>query len=203
MLRGTLASSCACHQSMALVLKLMSSVAGALQQSRVGTTSVGFSISEVQPRSRPLAITRLPHHSWDPIIGSSSSQQLKAIELVPAMSSIKGSEREVDPLIPSYGASKTSVVGDRHNPASPEDTAALRRKIDLFILAPLALLYLICYLDRSNLANAKTEISKSLSLSTEQYSLASSLFQVSLRVSAKVCGVWPSFDCFPGRLHRV
>lgn len=108
--------------------------------------------------------------------------------LLPHMPGTKAvSEREVDPLISSDGAVKGIL-----EVATPAATAALVKRLDLFILAPLALLYLICYLDRSNLANAKTEISASLSLSTEQYSLASSLFQVSLwclavAPSLKVC----------------
>lgn len=55
---------------------------------------------------------------------------------------------------------------------------ALARRFDLRVLAPLTVLYFICYLDRANLANAKTEISKALSLSTAEYGLASSIFQV-------------------------
>ena len=40
------------------------------------------------------------------------------------------------------------------------------------------MLYFLCYLDRSNLANAKTPISNALSLSTSQYGFASSIFQL-------------------------
>ena len=57
-------------------------------------------------------------------------------------------------------------------------SSALARRFDARILAPLTILYLLCYLDRSNLANAKTPISAALSLSTSQYALASSIFQV-------------------------
>ena len=57
-------------------------------------------------------------------------------------------------------------------------TRALVWRLDVFILLPLAFLYLICYLDRSSLANAKSDIKASLSLTTEQYGLASSFFQI-------------------------
>jgi sugar phosphate permease len=57
-------------------------------------------------------------------------------------------------------------------------SARLARRFDARILAPLTFLYFICYLDRANLANAKAPISAALSLSTAQYGLASSIFQV-------------------------
>ncbi len=62
-----------------------------------------------------------------------------------------------------------------------EEAAAKRvvRKIDLFLLPVLSFLYLLNYLDRSNLANVNHEISGDLSISKAQFGFASSVFQIS------------------------
>ena len=58
----------------------------------------------------------------------------------------------------------------------------LKARYDKRLLLPLTCLYFLCYMDRANLANAKTDISDALSLSTSQYGLASSIFQVGYMV---------------------
>ena len=91
-----------------------------------------------------------------------------------------------------------AVAGEEENPSAAGDGAAaaaslsaqsaarvsgaasasLARRLDCRLLLPLTVLYFICYLDRANLANAKADISVALALSTAQYGLASSIFQV-------------------------
>lgn len=61
---------------------------------------------------------------------------------------------------------------------SGPSSSALARRFDLYLLAPLTFLYFICYLDRSNLANAKAPVQAALQLTDTQYALASSIFQV-------------------------
>ncbi|KAF2821223.1 MFS transporter-like protein, partial [Ophiobolus disseminans] len=62
---------------------------------------------------------------------------------------------------------------------SPEEKK-LVRKIDLYLMPTIWILYLLAYMDRSNIGNAKIAgMEEALNLSDTQYSLAINLFQVS------------------------
>ncbi|KXJ89225.1 major facilitator superfamily domain-containing protein [Microdochium bolleyi] len=69
------------------------------------------------------------------------------------------------------------------NPPFVENTAAekkLVRKIDLYLMPSIWLLYLLAYMDRSNIGNAKVAgMDRDLGMSDTDYSLAINLFQVS------------------------
>lgn len=72
-----------------------------------------------------------------------------------------------------------SHIGSAGSTKSPEEKA-LVRKIDLFLMPTIWLLYLLAYMDRSNIGNAKIAgMEDDLSLTDSQYSLAINMFQVS------------------------
>lgn len=57
------------------------------------------------------------------------------------------------------------------------DEAAVLRKVDLHVLPVVSVLYLLAYLDRGNIGNAKIEnLPQSLDLSTTQYNLCLTIF---------------------------
>ena len=62
---------------------------------------------------------------------------------------------------------------------TPKEESHLVRKIDLLLLPPLSLLYLLSFLDRSNIANARVDgLTTDLHLNSSQYSTALTLFFV-------------------------
>ena len=65
-----------------------------------------------------------------------------------------------------------------NEPLDAASSARLARRLDARVLLPLFTCYLLCYLDRSNLANAKADVSRALALDTAQYAFASSCFQI-------------------------
>jgi MFS family permease len=66
----------------------------------------------------------------------------------------------------------------RWSKKSPEEKK-LVRKIDLFLMPTIWVLYLLSYMDRTNIGNAKTAgMAKDLALTDSQYSLAVTTFQI-------------------------
>ena len=61
---------------------------------------------------------------------------------------------------------------------SHEVAKILGWKINVFILLPMVVLYVACLLDRSILANARTSIKSPFTLTSSQYGVASSVFNV-------------------------
>lgn len=93
----------------------------------------------------------------------------------------------------SPGGAQTSPAAPSHDIESPskptsasvplsytsKEESHLVRKIDLLLLPPLSLLYLLSFLDRSNIANARVDgLTTDLHLSSSQYSTALTLFFV-------------------------
>eukprot|EP00047_Mylnosiga_fluctuans_P021006 m.99202 g.99202 ORF g.99202 m.99202 type:complete len:486 (-) comp8713_c0_seq2:1786-3243(-) len=87
--------------------------------------------------------------------------------------------------------SKESSFGGPPAPAEPatkdEPSAALNasivRVIDLRLLPLLCILYLLCFLDRSNLANAKKEVSSALDMDDAGYGFATSIFMIGYMIA--------------------
>ena len=86
-----------------------------------------------------------------------------------------------EPAAPAPAAPPADAAAALESRLAGPASAALARRFDLYLLAPLTFLYFICYLDRANLANAKAPVQASLQLTDVQYSLASSIFQVRAR----------------------
>lgn len=74
-------------------------------------------------------------------------------------------------------------------PLEPEEQARLLRKVDWQLLPIITLLYLMSFLDRTSIGNAKiANMDKELGLSPGQYNIALSILFVSY-VSFEVSGI--------------
>ncbi|KAB8224601.1 major facilitator superfamily domain-containing protein [Aspergillus novoparasiticus] len=64
-------------------------------------------------------------------------------------------------------------------PCSPEEEAALVRKVDLMLLPTMWIMYLLSYMDRTNIGNAKISgMQEDLNLTSDQYSICLVVFFV-------------------------
>jgi MFS family permease len=72
----------------------------------------------------------------------------------------------------------SKLVHETSKKSWTERSNKLARRLDVQLLLPFSILYFLAYLDRSNLANAKTSISASLNLSNAEFAWASSIFQI-------------------------
>jgi hypothetical protein len=107
---------------------------------------------------------------------SASEDTESAVELFKRAPNAAG-----EPAAPAPAAPPADAAAALESRLAGPASAALARRFDLYLLAPLTFLYFICYLDRANLANAKAPVQASLQLTDVQYSLASSIFQVRAR----------------------
>ena len=75
------------------------------------------------------------------------------------------------------GLNRNFSVGDEDQKAAE---AALRRKLDLYIVPPVALLYLFCFIDRSNIGNARLAgLEKDLHLHGYDFNTMLTIFYIS------------------------
>lgn len=76
---------------------------------------------------------------------------------------------------------------EQHVPQAPFDKAAegrILRKLDMKILPILWLLYLVCFVDRSNIGNAKIQgMEKDLDLKGQRYNIAVFVFNIGYLVA--------------------
>ncbi|KAH3911775.1 hypothetical protein HBI56_139450 [Parastagonospora nodorum] len=78
------------------------------------------------------------------------------------------------------GQVETATSSDEEISVKSAEEKALVRKIDMYLMPSIWFLYLLAYMDRTNIGNAKIAgMEEALNLSDTQYSLAINLFQVS------------------------
>ncbi|KAM0499166.1 hypothetical protein ACHAP8_005877 [Fusarium lateritium] len=84
----------------------------------------------------------------------------------------------------------TKINTETPLPFSPEDEKRLVRKLDRTILPWIMLLYLLSYIDRSNMGNARNiGLEKDIGLSSVQYQLASASFYIGTVIFGTVGGL--------------
>ncbi|KAL2147517.1 hypothetical protein VTI28DRAFT_8772 [Corynascus sepedonium] len=86
--------------------------------------------------------------------------------------------------VPSVAAERGLAATDENGQPivhfDPKAEARLRRKIDLFIVPTVSLLYLFCFIDRANIGNAKIAgLEKDLDLKNYDYNALLSIFYIS------------------------
>lgn len=95
---------------------------------------------------------------------------------------VPGLESSESPTDVSPSSSLDVIVdtGSNNNDTttSPAAIKALNRRFDMWLLAPLMLLYIFSAVDKANLAFSRPDIAKSFPLSLEQYSLVASFYQL-------------------------
>ncbi|KAH3661441.1 hypothetical protein OGAPHI_006848 [Ogataea philodendri] len=70
-------------------------------------------------------------------------------------------------------------AGDEKYPVTPSERVRLLRKIDLYVLPPISILFFLAYLDRSNIGNAKLyNLLADLNMTSEEYLVCLSVFFV-------------------------
>jgi hypothetical protein len=84
-------------------------------------------------------------------------------------------------------ASETRTFSDQQWPLPPFDKVAeknILRKLDLKVLPVLWLLYIVCFVDRSNIGNAKIQgMDKELDLRGQRYNIAVFVFNIGYLVA--------------------
>ncbi|USW58134.1 Putative major facilitator superfamily, MFS transporter superfamily [Septoria linicola] len=86
----------------------------------------------------------------------------------------------LDAEVAAHGHLATDQYGNALVDFDPKVEAKLRRKIDLYIVPTVALLYLFCFIDRANIGNARLAgLEKDLGLMGYDYNLVLSVFYIS------------------------
>ncbi|CAE7028183.1 hypothetical protein CFE70_004052 [Pyrenophora teres f. teres 0-1] len=96
--------------------------------------------------------------------------------------------------IAEHGHVATDMYGKALIEFDPQAEARLRRKIDLFIIPTVAMLYLFCFIDRANIGNARLAgFEKDLKLKHYDYNIVLSMFYISyivFEIPSNMCCKW-------------
>jgi hypothetical protein len=89
---------------------------------------------------------------------------------------------EKSPVAASESGTPTPTPSDQQLPQPPFDKAAegrILRKLDFKVLPVLWVLYLVCFVDRSNIGNAKIQgMDQELNLKGQKYNIAVFVFNI-------------------------
>ncbi|KAI7225683.1 hypothetical protein KC330_g9068 [Hortaea werneckii] len=89
-------------------------------------------------------------------------------------------EQETSDVRAEHGCMVTVRHGSSRLRSEPEGEARLRRKLDLYIIPTVFLLYLFCFIDRANIGNARlVGLEDDLNLQGHDYNTLLSCFYVS------------------------
>ncbi|KAF2127773.1 MFS general substrate transporter [Dothidotthia symphoricarpi CBS 119687] len=96
--------------------------------------------------------------------------------------------------VAEHGHAATDIYGHSLVQFDPKAEARLRRKIDLYIVPTVALLYLFCFIDRANIGNARLAgFEKDLGLAGYDYNSILSVFYISyilFEIPSNICCKW-------------